>query len=472
SVQNNTAWKFTCKPRVRLVKKTIFKTGANGGPTARSALQLEAAVLRAFVDAVDVGTAVRGEFNERFDNIDRRIQQWSGVDPRLREDLDRLEQLVDDETRAKRASEDKVLELQRQLSALEDMNKLQNDNLFKSLERQTQAGEAAKTARTQRDTCQQELEAERTRNLTDKRRSKRLEELQAEQRQKEANETARLRAQDLEDYTEAETARTEARDRADQSASDTATKILEDPASASGDADAARETLDRAASSLQQQADDLRDTADQRRDPDDAVADSLRNEAEQYEDAVEDLEKEADGVDARAAAIPDDIQRKREFISFWRQLLKHPEGEKQLEDVEARLWSGPNFNFPAVFLVKPEKLFKPAAAVAKTRWIPFLDARTASLRGGDQEFPAPPHPTIAQVSEVVDAVVRNLTIRLLGPAVATNRATALDALMVINLALERTYFAGGGDVEAAGGWFTTDEWETVLRMQKQIQIRP
>jgi hypothetical protein len=33
SVKNNTAWKFTCKPRTRLVKKTIFKTGDNGGPT-------------------------------------------------------------------------------------------------------------------------------------------------------------------------------------------------------------------------------------------------------------------------------------------------------------------------------------------------------------------------------------------------------------------------------------------------------
>ena len=33
SVKNNTAWKFTCKPQIRLVKKTIFKTGDNGSPT-------------------------------------------------------------------------------------------------------------------------------------------------------------------------------------------------------------------------------------------------------------------------------------------------------------------------------------------------------------------------------------------------------------------------------------------------------
>lgn len=32
SVKNNTAWKFTCKPQTRLVKKTIFKTGDGGGP--------------------------------------------------------------------------------------------------------------------------------------------------------------------------------------------------------------------------------------------------------------------------------------------------------------------------------------------------------------------------------------------------------------------------------------------------------
>ena len=31
SVKNNTAWKFICKPQIRLVKKTIFKTGDNGG---------------------------------------------------------------------------------------------------------------------------------------------------------------------------------------------------------------------------------------------------------------------------------------------------------------------------------------------------------------------------------------------------------------------------------------------------------
>jgi hypothetical protein len=33
SVKSNTAWKFTCKPKVRLVKKIIFKTGDKGGPT-------------------------------------------------------------------------------------------------------------------------------------------------------------------------------------------------------------------------------------------------------------------------------------------------------------------------------------------------------------------------------------------------------------------------------------------------------
>jgi hypothetical protein len=32
SVKNNTAWKFICKPQTRLVKKTIFTTGDNGGP--------------------------------------------------------------------------------------------------------------------------------------------------------------------------------------------------------------------------------------------------------------------------------------------------------------------------------------------------------------------------------------------------------------------------------------------------------